>query len=191
MRVLKVISKLNENLKKKNYQNVISNITPNITVHPSATVDKGARIGDRTKIWHYSHICDDSDIGENCNIGQNVYIAGGSRLGNNCKVQNNVSVYAGVECGDYVFLGPSCVLTNDINPRVKKSKDGQYIKTIIEDGVTIGANATIICGNIIGKHSLIGAGAVVTKDVEPYSIVVGNPAKKIGEINENGKRKIY
>lgn len=194
LRVLKVLTRLNDELSGNNSRDKITKpIDPNqeISVHPSATIDKGANIGNHTKIWHYSHVCNGAEIGENCNIGQNVFLAGGSRLGNNCKVQNNVSVYAGVECGDYVFLGPSCVLTNDINPRGMYSKGGEYIKTIIEDGVTVGANATIVCGNRIGRHALIGAGAVVTKDVDAYSIMVGNPAKKIGEINEKGDRKIY
>ena len=193
LRVLKVLTRLNDELSGNINDKTTKPQNPKqkISVHPSATIDEGANIGDHTKIWHYSHVCSGAEIGENCNIGQNVFLAGGSRLGKNCKVQNNVSVYAGVECGDYVFLGPSCVLTNDINPRGMYSKAGQYLKTVIEDGVTVGANATIVCGNKIGRHALIGAGAVVTKDVEAYSIMVGNPAKKIGEINEKGDRKIY
>jgi UDP-2-acetamido-3-amino-2,3-dideoxy-glucuronate N-acetyltransferase len=159
--------------------------------HPTSIIDDGAIIGKGTKIWHYSHICKDAKIGENCNIGQNVFIAGGAILGNNCKVQNNVSIYAGVEAGNYVFFGPSCVLTNDINPRGMYTKGGNYIKTIIEDGVTLGANSTIICGNTLGKHALIGAGAVICKDVEKYSIMVGNPARQIGTIDEIGNRFIW
>ena len=123
--------------------------------------------------------------------GPCVFIAGGAVIGDNCKVQNNVSIYAGVEAEDYVFFGPSCVLTNDINPRGMHSKGGAYIKTKLETGVTLGANCTIVCGNTLGKHSLIGSGAVICKDVEPYSIMVGNPGKKIGTINEKGERKIY
>ncbi len=191
IRVLKVLNYLSESLKKHQIINI-----PNKTVgngyfaHETAIIDDGAIIGEGTKIWHYSHICKDAKIGKNCNIGQNVFIAGGAVLGDNCKVQNNVSIYAGVEAGNYVFFGPSCVLTNDINPRGMYSKNGDYIKTIIEDGVTLGANSTIVCGNTIGKHALIGAGAVVTKSVENYSIMVGNPAKNIGTIDEKGNREL-
>jgi len=159
-------------------------------VHESAVVDNGAKIGKGSKIWHYTHVSKGCEIGEKCNIGQNVYIAPNAKLGDNCKVQNNVSVYAGVTCEDGVFLGPSCVLTNDINPRAEYSKHGNYMKTYIEKGATIGANSTIICGNRIGRYALIGAGAVVTKDVKPYTIVVGNPAKVIGTIDEHGNRKL-
>ena len=156
--------------------------------HETSVIDNSADIGEGTKVWHYSHICKGAKIGKNCNIGQNVFIAEGAILGNNCKVQNNVSIYAGVEAEDYVFFGPSCVLTNDINPRGMHSKGGAYIKTKLEKGVTLGANSTIICGNTIGEHALIGAGAVITKDVEAFSIMVGNPGKKIGEIDEEGNR---
>jgi UDP-2-acetamido-3-amino-2,3-dideoxy-glucuronate N-acetyltransferase len=160
----------------------------NYYVHETAVIDDGAIIGDGTKIWHYSHICKGAKIGKNCNIGQNVFIAGDAVIGDNCKVQNNVSIYAGVEADDYVFFGPSCVLTNDINPRCMHSKNGVYMKTKLETGVTLGANCTIVCGNTIGKHALIGAGAVVTKNVEPYSIIVGNPGKTIGQIDEYGNK---
>ena len=159
-------------------------------VHDTAFVDDGAEIGEGTKIWHFSHISKGAIIGKNCNIGQNVFIADGAIIGNNCKVQNNVSIYAGVEAEDYVFFGPSCVLTNDINPRGLYSKNGEYIKTKLEKGVTLGANSTIVCGNTIGKHALIGSGAVICKDVEPYSVMVGNPGKKIGTIDEKGNRNI-
>jgi UDP-2-acetamido-3-amino-2,3-dideoxy-glucuronate N-acetyltransferase len=182
-RVLMVLNSLSLSL-KENRKIVLNN--KNYFVHETAIVDDGAIIGDGTKIWHYSHICKGTIIGKNCNIGQNVFIAGGAILGDNCKVQNNVSIYAGVEAGDYVFFGPSCVLTNDINPRGMYSKNGEYIKTKLEDGVTLGANSTIVCGNIIRKHALIGAGAVVTKDVDEYNIMVGNPAKSIGVIDEKG-----
>tara|TARA_B100001123_G_C15282874_1_gene1014616 strand:- start:89 stop:1666 length:1578 start_codon:yes stop_codon:yes gene_type:complete len=158
--------------------------------HESAIIDEGANIGDGSKIWHFSHICKGAKIGKNCNIGQNVFIAEGAVLGDNCKVQNNVSIYAGVETGNNVFFGPSCVLTNDINPRCKYSKNGNYMKTILRDGVTLGANCTIVCGNTIGENALIGAGSVITKDVESNSVMVGNPGKKIGEIDEKGNRKI-
>jgi UDP-2-acetamido-3-amino-2,3-dideoxy-glucuronate N-acetyltransferase len=194
VRVLKVLNYLQKSLESNKNINVINeeeNKKRNFYVHPTAIVDEGAEIGEGTKIWHYSHICKGAKIGKNCNIGQNVYFAGGAKIGNNCKIQNNVSVYAGVEAEDYVFFGPSCVLTNDINPRGMYSKAGQYIKTKLETGVTLGANCTIVCGNTLGKHSLIGSGAVICKDVEPYSIMVGNPGKKIGEIDEKGNRKIY
>jgi UDP-2-acetamido-3-amino-2,3-dideoxy-glucuronate N-acetyltransferase len=187
LNVLKVLNALSESLKN----NIIVKLNKNkYFAHNTAIIDDGAIIGDGTKIWHYSHICKGAIIGKNCNIGQNVFIAGGAIIGNNCKVQNNVSIYAGVKAGNYVFFGPSCVLTNDINPRGMYSKNGEYIETIIEDGVTLGANCTIVCGNTIGKHSLIGAGAVVCKDVEEYSIMVGNPAKRIGTIDEKGNRKL-
>ena len=159
--------------------------------HKTSIIDEGADIGEGTKIWHYSHICKGAKIGKNCNIGQNVYIAGGAIIGDNCKVQNNVSIYSGIEAGNYVFFGPSCVLTNVINPRGMYSKNGKYTKTVLEDGVTLGANCTIVCGNRLGKHCLIGAGCVICKDVDEYSIMVGNPGRKIGKINERGKRIIY
>ncbi len=194
LRVLKVLNYLSDSLKKnqiiKINETSHSKTSYNYFAHETAIIDDGAIIGDGTKVWHFSHICKGAIIGKNCNIGQNVFIAGGAVLGDNCKVQNNVSIYAGVEAGDYVFFGPSCVLTNDINPRGMYSKNGEYIKTKLEDGVTLGANCTIVCGNTIGKHSLIGAGAVVTKSVEDYSIMVGNPAKKIGTIDEKGNREL-
>lgn len=185
--VLKVLNSLTLSLKN----NMIVKLNEKkYFAHETAIIDDGAIIGDNTKIWHYTHICKGAIIGKNCNIGQNVFIAGGAIIGDNCKVQNNVSIYAGVKAGNYVFFGPSCVLTNDINPRGMYSKNGEYIETIIEDGVTLGANCTIVCGNTIGKHSLIGAGAVVCKDVSEYSIMVGNPAKHIGTIDEKGNRQL-
>lgn len=193
LRVLKVLNYLSESLEKKQIIKINKEektLGCKYFAHETAIIDDGAIIGDNTKIWHYSHICKGSIIGKNCNIGQNVFIAGGAVIGDNCKVQNNISIYAGVEAGDYVFFGPSCVLTNDINPRGMYSKGGEYIKTKLEDGVTLGANCTIVCGNTIGKHSLIGAGAVVTKSVEDYSIMVGNPAKRIGTIDEKGNRTL-
>jgi UDP-2-acetamido-3-amino-2,3-dideoxy-glucuronate N-acetyltransferase len=158
-------------------------------VHDSSIVDNGAKISTGSKIWHWTHITSSAEIGRECNIGQGCYIAG--ILGNGCKVQNNVSVYLGVECGDNVFLGPSCVLTNDLNPRCGHPKHGEYVKTYIEEGATIGANATIRCGIRIGKHSLIGAGATVVRDVDEYAIMVGNPAKRIGTIDELGNRTLF
>ena len=187
--VLRVLNGLDESLSTGKEIKLVSK-KKNYFVHETAVIDNGAEIGEGTKIWHYSHICKGAKIGKNCNIGQNVFIADGAVIGDNCKVQNNVSIYAGVEAEDYVFFGPSCVLTNDINPRGMYSKGGKYIKTKLETGVTLGANSTIVCGNTIGKHALIGAGTVICKDVEPYSIMVGNPGKKIGEIDEFGNRKI-
>ena len=188
--VLKVLQSLNSSL-VNNKEIIIKDISDNeknYFVHETAIVDKGAEIGEGTKIWHFSHVCKGAKIGKNCNIGQNVFIAGGAVLGDNCKVQNNVSIYAGVKAEDYVFFGPSCVLTNDINPRCMHSKNGEYVKTILKRGVTLGANSTIVCGNTIGDHALIGAGAGICKDVEANSIMVGNPAKKIGVIDKQGNR---
>lgn len=185
--VLKVLNALQESLSTNKEVKIVSK-QPNYFVHETAVVDDGADIGEGTKIWHFSHICKDAKIGKNCNIGQNVFIAGGAVLGDYCKVQNNVSIYAGVEADSHVFFGPSCVLTNDINPRGMYSKGGAYIKTKLEKGVTLGANCTIVCGNTLGEHCLIGSGAVICKNVEPYSIMVGNPGKKIGQIDEHGER---
>ena len=192
VRVLTVLNKLTESLNNNGSKIIIKKEIKSKTyfAHETAIIDDGTDIGEGTKIWHYSHICKGAKIGKNCNIGQNVFIAGGAIIGDNCKVQNNVSIYAGVEAGNYVFFGPSCVLTNDINPRGMHSKGGEYICTKLEDGVTLGANCTIVCGNKLGKHCLIGAGAVVTKNVEEFSIMVGNPAKKIGTIDEKGNRKL-
>lgn len=184
VRVLKVLNCLQQSLEEK--KEVMINERKNYFCHETAIVDEGATIGEGTKIWHYSHICSQAVIGKNCNIGQNVFIADNAVIGDNCKVQNNVSIYSGVKAGNHVFFGPSCVLTNDINPRGMYGKNGKYIETILEDGVTLGANCTIVCGNTIGKHSLIGAGAVICKDVEPYDIMVGNPGRKIGKIDEKG-----
>lgn len=156
--------------------------------HETAVVDDGSVIGKGTKIWHFSHIMEGCRIGENCNIGQNVVISPGVALGNNVKVQNNVSVYTGVTCGDDVFLGPSCVFTNVTNPRSAVNRRSQYARTHVGKGATIGANATVVCGHDIGEHAFIGAGAVVTKDVPPYALVVGNPAKQTGWMSEHGHR---
>jgi UDP-2-acetamido-3-amino-2,3-dideoxy-glucuronate N-acetyltransferase len=157
-------------------------------VHPTAVVDEGAIIGKGTKIWHFSHIMPHCKIGENCNIGQNVVVSPEVVLGNNVKVQNNVSIYTGVTCDDDVFLGPSMVFTNIINPRSAVSRKDQYAKTHVSKGATIGANATIICGHSIGKYAFIGAGAVVTKEVPDYALVVGNPARQTGWMSEYGHR---
>lgn len=156
--------------------------------HETAVIDEGCTIGEGSKIWHFSHIMPDCILGKKCNIGQNVVISSKVVLGDNVKVQNNVSIYTGVICEDDVFLGPSMVFTNIVNPRSAIIRRDSYVETIVEKGASIGANATIICGNKIGKYALIGAGAVVTKDVKPYSLLVGNPAKQIGWVSEFGHR---
>jgi UDP-2-acetamido-3-amino-2,3-dideoxy-glucuronate N-acetyltransferase len=159
--------------------------------HETAVIDEGCKIGKGTKIWHFSHIMTGAEVGENCNIGQNVVVSPGVKLGRNVKVQNNVSIYTGVICEDDVFLGPSMVFTNIINPRSAVNRKDQYIPTIVEKGATIGANSTIVCGNRIGKYAFIGAGAVVTKEVKPYALVVGNPAKQTGWMSEYGHRLVF
>lgn len=160
----------------------------NYFVHESAIVDNGCEIGEGTKIWHFSHIMPKCKLGEKCNIGQNVVISPDVILGNNVKVQNNVSIYTGVTCDDDVFLGPSMVFTNVINPRSAINRRDQYAKTHVGKGASIGANATIVCGHDIGKYAFIGAGAVVTKNVADYALVVGNPAKQLGWVGEYGHR---
>jgi UDP-2-acetamido-3-amino-2,3-dideoxy-glucuronate N-acetyltransferase len=156
--------------------------------HELAIIDEGCEIGDGTKIWHFSHIMQGSKIGENCNIGQNVVVSPEVILGNNVKVQNNVSIYTGVTCEDDVFIGPSVVFTNVINPRSAINRKNEYMKTHVAKGASIGANATIVCGVKIGEYAFIGAGTVVTKDVKPYELVVGNPSKPIGWVSEYGHR---
>ena len=163
----------------------------NFFAHETVVIDEGSKIGNGTKIWHFSHIMTGAEVGENCNIGQNVVVSPGVRLGKNVKVQNNVSIYTGVICEDDVFLGPSMVFTNIINPRSAVIRKDQYVKTIVEKGASIGANSTIICGNKIGRYSFIGAGAVVTKDVKPYALVVGNPARQTGWISEFGHKLLF
>ena len=159
--------------------------------HNSAVIDEKSMIGDGTKIWHFSHIMKSSQIGKNCNIGQNVVISPEVILGNNVKVQNNVSIYTGVICEDDVFLGPSMVFTNVINPRSAVVRKNEFINTIVRKGASIGANATILCGNNIGKYALIGAGAVITKDVPDYALMVGNPAIQIGWVSKFGNKLIF
>lgn len=156
--------------------------------HESAIIDEGCHIGNGTKIWHFSHIMSNCKLGNNCNIGQNVVVSPEVILGNNVKVQNNVSIYTGVICEDDVFLGPSMVFTNIINPRSNVIRRGQYTTTLVKKGATIGANATIVCGHDIGEYAFIGAGAVVTKEIPAYALVVGNPAKHIGWMSEYGHR---
>lgn len=162
-----------------------------IFCHESSYIDSPSKIGKGTKIWHFSHIMKDCEIGENCNIGQNVVISPFVKLGNRVKIQNNVSVYTGVICEDDVFLGPSCVFTNVINPRSDISRKDEFAKTHVKKGCTIGANATIVCGITLGEYSFIGAGSVVTKDVEPYALFVGNPAIQKGWYSEKGYRLIF
>jgi len=157
-------------------------------IHPTAIVDEGSSIGRGTKIWHFSHIMTDSVIGHNCNLGQNVVISPGVVLGSNVKVQNNVSIYTGVICEDDVFLGPSVVFTNVINPRSAVNRKDQFLETKVRVGASIGANATVVCGNEIGRYAFIGAGAVITKQVPDYALVVGNPGKQIGWMSEYGSQ---
>ena len=163
----------------------------NYYFHPTAIIDEGATIGEGSKIWHFCHIMPKAVLGKNCNLGQNVFVANGVVLGNNNKVQNNVSIYEGVISGDDVFMGPSMVFTNVYNPRSAVIRKGEYMVTKIGKGATIGANATIICGNPIGEFAFIGAGTVVTKTVLPYALVVGNPGRQIGWMSEYGERLYF
>jgi UDP-2-acetamido-3-amino-2,3-dideoxy-glucuronate N-acetyltransferase len=163
-------------------------VNMNYVAHASAVIDDGCQIGEGTRIWHFSHIMSGCVIGERCNLGQNVVVSPGVVLGNNVKVQNNVSIYTGVICADDVFLGPSMVFTNVINPRSAIVRKDEYRKTLVGKGASIGANATIVCGNEIGEYAMIGAGAVVTKPVPPYALIVGNPGRQLGWISEYGHR---
>ena len=160
----------------------------NYFAHETAVIDEGCQIGEGTKIWHFSHVMKNCVIGNKCNIGQNVVISPDVILGNNVKVQNNVSIYTGVICEDDVFLGPSMVFTNVTNPRSAIIRRGQYERTVVKKGASIGANATIVCGNDIGEFAFIGAGTVVTKEIKPYALIVGNPGKQIGWMSEYGHR---
>lgn len=160
-------------------------------VHPTAVVDNGAEVGTGCKIWHFTHIMPGAILGEGCNLGQNVVVSPGVVLGRNVKVQNNVSIYTGVTCEDDVFLGPSCVFTNVTNPRSAVNRRDQYAETHVGRGASIGANATIVCGHNIGAFAFIGAGAVVTKEVPPYALVVGNPARQMGWMSEYGHRLVF
>jgi UDP-2-acetamido-3-amino-2,3-dideoxy-glucuronate N-acetyltransferase len=159
--------------------------------HPTAVIDDGCEIGEGTKIWHFSHIMPNCKIGTHCNIGQNVVISPEVVLGNNVKVQNNVSIYTGVICEDDVFLGPSMVFTNVINPRSAVNRKNEYQKTVVKKGATIGANATVVCGHDIGKYAFIGAGAVVTKSIPDYALMMGNPARQTGWMSEYGHKLIF
>ena len=165
---------------KKNYQ-----------AHETAVIDEGCSIGAGTRIWHFTHIMPDCIIGENCNLGQNVVVSPGVVLGNNVKVQNNVSIYTGVICEDDVFLGPSMVFTNIVNPRSAVVRKDKYVKTLVGKGASIGANATLICGNNIGPYAFVGAGAVITKEVKAYALVAGNPARQLGWMSEYGHRLAF
>lgn len=166
-------------------------MSTNYFSHASAIIDDGCIIGSGSKIWHFSHIMTKCIIGDNCNIGQNVVVSPDVILGNNVKIQNNVSIYTGVVCEDDVFLGPSCVFTNVINPRSAVNRKSEYAKTTVKKGATIGANATIVCGHDIGKFAFIGAGAVVTKNVPDYALVIGNPARLVGWMSEYGHRLYF
>ena len=157
-------------------------------IHETAVIDEPCSIGVGSKVWHFSHIMKDAVLGNDCNLGQNVVISPRVTLGNNVKVQNNVSIYTGVICEDDVFLGPSMVFTNIVNPRSAVVRKDKYVKTLVQKGASIGANATVVCGNTIGSFAMVGAGAVITKDVSPYALVVGNPAKQIGWVSEYGHR---
>jgi len=160
-------------------------------VHPSAIIDEGCEIGPGTKIWHFSHLMTGCKLGNSCNLGQNVVVSPGVTLGNNVKVQNNVSIYTGVNCEDDVFLGPSMVFTNVINPRSAVNRKNEYARTNVGKGASIGANATIVCGHDIGKYAFIGAGAVVTKDVPDYALVIGNPSRQTGWMSEFGHKLTF
>ncbi|MBP1640930.1 MAG: transferase hexapeptide repeat containing protein [Bacteroidetes bacterium] len=162
----------------------------NYFAHQTAVIDEGCQIGEGTKIWHFSHIMSGAIVGENCNIGQNVVISPQVVLGDNVKVQNNVSIYTGVTCDDDVFLGPSVVFTNVINPRSAINRKNQYLPTKVCRGASIGANATVVCGIEIGAYAMVGAGAVIVKDVKPYALVMGNPARQTGWVSEYG-HKLY
>lgn len=169
----------------------MDNLSKNYFAHESAIVDEGAIVESGTKIWHFSHVMNGSKIGQNCNLGQNVVVSPKVILGNNVRVQNNVSIYEGVICEDDVFLGPSMVFTNVINPRSAVSRKNEYMQTLVKKGASIGANATIVCGVVLGEYCFIGAGSVVTKDVPAYGLVVGNPSRIIGYMSENGQRLIF
>ncbi|MEN9448611.1 MAG: hypothetical protein RJA25_1901 [Bacteroidota bacterium] len=166
-------------------------MTNDYFAHETAIVDEGCSIGNGTKIWHFSHIMSNCTLGENCNIGQNVVVSPKVILGRNVKVQNNVSIYEGVTCDDDVFLGPSMVFTNVINPRSAVNRKNEYLKTHVGKGASIGANATIVCGHDIGQFAFIGAGAVVTKTVPAYALVVGNPARQMGWMSEFGQKLVF
>jgi UDP-2-acetamido-3-amino-2,3-dideoxy-glucuronate N-acetyltransferase len=166
-------------------------LSNSVNIHPSAVVDEGAIIGEGTAIWHFSHVCAGAVIGQSCSLGQNVLVADNASLGNNVKVQNNVAIYGGITLEDDVFLGPSCVLTNVTNPRSQVSRKSLYEKTLIKRGATIGANATIVCGITLGRYCFIGAGAVVTKDIPDYGLLLGNPGRLSGVMSRHGHKLTF
>ncbi|MBD2713606.1 N-acetyltransferase [Microvirga sp. STR05] len=166
-------------------------IAPAYFAHPTAVLDDGCRVGAGCRIWHFSHLSPGSELGEGCSLGQNVFVADGVRLGRNVKVQNNVSLYTGVECHDDVFIGPSAVFTNVLNPRAAVVRRHEYRKTIVERGVSIGANATVVCGVRLGEYAFVGAGSVVTKDLPPYALAYGNPARQRGWMSTHGHRLAF
>ena len=157
-------------------------------MHSSSIIDNNVKIGDGTRVWHWVHICENAQIGKGCSIGQNVFVGNNTVIGQGCKIQNNVSVYDNVVLEDYVFCGPSVVFTNVINPRSEVERKSEYRSTMVRKGATLGANSTIVCGNEIGKYAFIGAGSVVTKNIKPYAVVIGSPARQIGWITIEGKR---
>lgn len=163
----------------------------NYYIHDTSIVDENVHIGEHSKIWHWCHISKNVFIGSNCNIGQNIYIGEDVKIGNNVKIQNNVSIYSGVKINDFVFCGPNVTFTNDINPRSEYSKNKKFIKTFVDTGSTIGANSTLICGIKLGKYCFIGAGSVVTKDVKPYSLVLGNPAKHLYWVSRAAQKLVF
>ena len=160
-------------------------------IHPTAIIEVGATIGDGTRIWHYCHVMERSRIGNNCSMGQNVFVGNDVVLGNNVKIQNNVSLYSGVVCEDDVFLGPSMIFTNVINPRSKINRRGEYLQTLVRKGASVGAGATIICGNEIGEYAFVGAGAMVTKNIPCFALVLGNPARQVGWMSRAGSRLVF
>jgi len=195
LRVLRLLNACQESLEQQGRQIApgapVLAARPGYSAHPTSCVDEPSEIGPGTKIWHYSHIMKDCKIGSNCNIGQNVVVSPGCVLGENVKVQNNVSIYTGVICEDDVFLGPSMVFTNVINPRSHIVRRNEYRQTLVRRGASIGANATVVCGHTIGRYAFVGAGAVVTKDVPDYALVVGNPAKRTGWMCQCGNRLLF
>jgi UDP-2-acetamido-3-amino-2,3-dideoxy-glucuronate N-acetyltransferase len=168
----------------------LSTSFPEVVIHPTAIVDEGAQIGRGSKVWHFVHVCGSARLGDNCVLGQNVFVGPHVEIGNNVKIQNNVSIYEGVTLEDHVFCGPSMVFTNVINPRSEVIRREEFLKTLVKKGATLGANCTIVCGVTIGEYAFIGAGAVVTKNVRPYALVVGNPARQIGWMGEFGVRLV-
>jgi UDP-2-acetamido-3-amino-2,3-dideoxy-glucuronate N-acetyltransferase len=166
----------------------MSSVEPKAMIHETAVIDPGCEIGAGTKLWHFSHVLSNSVVGSNCSIGQNVVIGPDVRVGNGCKIQNNVSVYKGVTLEDDVFCGPSMVFTNVLTPRAHVERKDEFAATLVKQGATLGANCTIVCGNTIGEYAMVGAGSVVTKDVAPHALVIGNPARQIGWVSHAGER---